>query len=408
MQSANLSGIPGSWDDWVPQDRIRKFTEENKELAANLKAEMDRTLNPPKTKAAAAKRKAAGSDLSSARGSEERLTPMTGRGQKRGRDYEIEKVRERPYIASNSYIEAPQSRPVTRKAKAESAASQQALLPSVKRSPTELTSASPSTQEDSDDGPPSQRRRRANNPPEADPDFISFRRTRRPVDNRGYQNHAKTSMIAGFPMDDPPSDVVKSMEAKRLRLNKGRIAQNRETIIFTDKKPFLEQEESFHQRPAVHIPVPDRLKALLVDDWEYVTKNLSLIPLPAENPVNAIIDAYFEEEKGKRRLGSPEASILEEVVAGTKEYFERSLGKILLYRFERQQYFEARKHLEAGQDEWENKTIGDVYGAEHLARLFGMCILYQLDLHTLPCTADIAHQCPFPSLSLRPIWTNSR
>ena len=144
-------------------------------------------------------------------------------------------------------------------------------------------------------------------------------------------------------------------------------------IKFTDNGPVLEQEESFHQRPAIYIPVPDRLKALLVDDWEYVTKSLSLIPLPAEHSVNKIIDAYFEEEKSKRRLGSAEASILEEVISGTKEYFEKSLGKILLYRFERQQYFEARRNLDAGRGVWENKAIGDVYGAEHLARLFGTC-----------------------------------
>lgn len=84
----------------MPQDRIRKFTEENKELAANLKAEMEKLLNPAKLKAAAAKKKAAGSDLSSTRGSEERLTPVMGRGQKRGRDYEIEKVRECPNLSS--------------------------------------------------------------------------------------------------------------------------------------------------------------------------------------------------------------------------------------------------------------------------------------------------------------------
>ena len=83
-----------SWDDWVPQDRIRKMNEDNKALAANLKFEMDKLLRP-KAVAASNKKKAAGSDLSSNRGSEERhATPITGRGQKRGRDYEIEKVRE--------------------------------------------------------------------------------------------------------------------------------------------------------------------------------------------------------------------------------------------------------------------------------------------------------------------------
>ena len=83
-----------SWDDWVPQDRIRKMNEDNKALAANLKFEMDKLLRP-KAVAATNKKKAAGSDLSSNRGSEERhATPLAGRGQKRGRDYEIEKVRD--------------------------------------------------------------------------------------------------------------------------------------------------------------------------------------------------------------------------------------------------------------------------------------------------------------------------
>lgn len=100
----------------MPQDRIRKFTEENKELAANLKAEMEKMLNPPKLKVAPAKKKAAGSDLSSTRGSEERLTPV-GRGQKRGRDYEIEKVRERPDSLLGFYFDISEAKPPEQQAK---------------------------------------------------------------------------------------------------------------------------------------------------------------------------------------------------------------------------------------------------------------------------------------------------
>ena len=122
----------------------------------------------------------------------------------------------------------------------------------------------------------------------------------------------------------------------------------------------------------MRIHVPDHLKALLVDDWENVTKNMSLVPLPSEHPVNEILTTYFEEEKHKRRLGSAEADLLEEVVAGCKEYFEKCVGRILLYRFERQQYAEVRKLWEEGKGEWEGKNAGDVYGAEHLCRLFGM------------------------------------
>lgn len=131
------------------------------------------------------------------------------------------------------------------------------------------------------------------------------------------------------------------------------------------------QEEAFQSRPSVRIVIPDHLKSLLVDDWENVTKNLSLVPLPSPHPVNEILTTYFDEEKGKRRLGSAEADLLEEVVSGVKEYFEKCLGRILLYRFEREQFFEIRQLWEHGAAEWEGKGAGDVYGAEHLCRLFG-------------------------------------
>jgi hypothetical protein len=85
------------WDDWVPQDRVRKFTEENKELAAQLHNQMKALSKQSK---AGGKKgqgaKANGSDFSSARGSEERtasVAAQSGRGgQRRNRDYDIENV----------------------------------------------------------------------------------------------------------------------------------------------------------------------------------------------------------------------------------------------------------------------------------------------------------------------------
>jgi hypothetical protein len=103
------------------------------------------------------------------------------------------------------------------------------------------------------------------------------------------------------------------------------------------------QEETFIARPSVRIVVPDHLKNLLVDDWENVTKSLLVVPLPSKAPVNFIIDSYFDEEKGKRRLGSAEADVLEEFVAGMKVYFDKAIGKTLLYKFERPQWAEVCK-----------------------------------------------------------------
>lgn len=84
------------WDDWVPQDRVRKFTDENKELAAQLHTQMK--ILQQKTPRAATNKKGArtnGSDFSSARGSEERhasVAAQSGRGPRRNRDYDLEPV----------------------------------------------------------------------------------------------------------------------------------------------------------------------------------------------------------------------------------------------------------------------------------------------------------------------------
>lgn len=114
----HYKGWKSSWDDWVPQDRVRKFTEENKELATQLaqqyKALHSGNKNSAKTGttkkggAAGGGRGGAGAgsaDLSSARGSEERTAggggggggggaaTQSGRGgQRRVRDFDLETV----------------------------------------------------------------------------------------------------------------------------------------------------------------------------------------------------------------------------------------------------------------------------------------------------------------------------
>lgn len=93
------------WDDWVLQDRVRKFTDDNKELAAQLHNQM-KAMKSGQQKAASnksAKKSAVGrgalncSDLSSSRGSEERNSNSFGasqsaRGPRRNRDYDLESV----------------------------------------------------------------------------------------------------------------------------------------------------------------------------------------------------------------------------------------------------------------------------------------------------------------------------
>ncbi|KAL9089082.1 MAG: hypothetical protein Q9165_005895 [Trypethelium subeluteriae] len=215
----HYKGWKNTWDDWVPQDRLRKLNDENKELAANLKNAMEanRAQSRPSKSGPPSHKKKLPSEVGSMRGSEERAT--AARGQKRGRDFDLEK------------------------------------------------------------------------------------------------------------------------------------------------------EEAAERRPTVRIFFPDNLKEILVDDWEKVTKNMQLVALPSKTPVVYILDQFFAEEIVKRREGSAEADVLEEVRQGIVDYFNRSLGKILLYRFEREQLREMYERINSGTDALAGKTLADVYGAEHLCRL---------------------------------------
>lgn len=71
---------------------------------------------------------------------------------------------------------------------------------------------------------------------------------------------------------------------------------------------------------------------MLVDDWENITKNNQLVPLPRPHPVDEILDDYLNFERPRREPGSAALDIMEETIAGLREYFDKSLGRILLYR----------------------------------------------------------------------------
>ena len=475
------------WDDWVNEARLRKLTDENKELAQNLKKDLDaqRRPAPSKPTITSSKKKAAGSDLSSTRGSEERHTsvPVMGRGQKRGRDYEIEKVGSQTSPLPSVYPRNAMSFPSTRSESTSLSSPRSSQSPPVSSTSTlsggieiaqgktladtpmfpNLSSKTGNTSsETSEVNHRKARVRRKTKVLEDDAEQI-VPLSSPPIAQQKETKRRKTSHRLNSSKSTTPSLIEPFLTAEEIlskpapRDPRSRILtqDHKLTILRTAKKPttihpqskklnFLDrhndrrrlffrdqdssfklmiagvakegtlhplfhpskardpmislsqfgaptddpklvameamialnsncdyQEEAFHSRPAIRLLVPDNLKAILVDDWENVTKNLSLVPLPSKTPVNLILDTYFDEEKGKRRLGSAEADLLEEVVAGVKEYFEKCLGRILLYRFEREQFFYIRQLWEAGTGEWEGKGVGDVYGAEHLCRLFG-------------------------------------
>jgi len=134
--------------------------------------------------------------------------------------------------------------------------------------------------------------------------------------------------------------------------------------------------------------VPGILKKQLVTDWENITRKQQLVPLPRSPSVNAIFNE-FEFHRlhcfgGATRGSTHEIYVAQthEVCCALKNYFNRALGAVLLYRFERPQFREWHEKCNAigeGKNKMLNESEGgggmtselsSVYGAEHLLRLF--------------------------------------
>jgi len=124
----------------------------------------------------------------------------------------------------------------------------------------------------------------------------------------------------------------------------------------------VEKEEEFLKRPEIKIVMPDLLKLQLIDDWENITKDQKLVTLPRKPNVADILEDYKKIKVNSENNNASNDVILE-MLNGIKQYFDKALGNILLYHFERQQYVQATK-------DYPDKEMSSIYGAEHLLRLF--------------------------------------
>ncbi|KAG4102137.1 MRG-domain-containing protein [Neocallimastix lanati (nom. inval.)] len=124
----------------------------------------------------------------------------------------------------------------------------------------------------------------------------------------------------------------------------------------------VEKEEEFLKKPEIKIVMPDLLKLQLIDDWENITKDQKLVTLPRKPNVADILEDYKKIKVNSDNNNASNDVILE-MLNGIKQYFDKALGNILLYHFERQQYVQATK-------DYPNREMSSIYGAEHLLRLF--------------------------------------
>ncbi|RIB08992.1 MRG-domain-containing protein [Gigaspora rosea] len=126
------------------------------------------------------------------------------------------------------------------------------------------------------------------------------------------------------------------------------------------KRDLSLDKDDLIKKPKVVIYIPEQLRMQLVQDWESINKSQMLVPLPRKPSVTDIINNYksWKHEKNKDSDG-----IAEEVSKGVCFYFNKCLGTRLLYQSERNQYKEIRS-------KFENLENAQIYGAEHLLRLF--------------------------------------
>lgn len=120
--------------------------------------------------------------------------------------------------------------------------------------------------------------------------------------------------------------------------------------------------------------LPSPLQRQLVDDWEFVTKERKLVPLPREPSVQLVLHKWING----RRQSTDKAT--REVAEGLQTYFDVALPKLLLYKFERRQY---NNIFRTGAPTDDTLLPSAIYGAEHLLRLI-LKLPFLLDTTDVP------------------------
>lgn len=146
-------------------------------------------------------------------------------------------------------------------------------------------------------------------------------------------------------------------------------------IIRAEDKPYGKKE--------VVVNIPNELKPVLVDDWDYIGRQRKLLIIPARYTVEDLLNDYARErEFHAPDTHSKQFSFLgaQEVTVGLKEFFNSTLGSQLLYKFERIQYSDILK-------DQPGVPMCQIYGPLHLLRLFtkvgAMLTVAELDRKSL-------------------------
>ena len=134
----------------------------------------------------------------------------------------------------------------------------------------------------------------------------------------------------------------------------------------------------------LNINLPKAIKKKLIFDWEQITKHNKLMSLPRGNGERVIdvlrdYEEYANQGDGQNGDNSNtnnnnnannkqhQKDVIAEIVRGLRDYFDQALEVTLLYKFERPQLNDLIAHRK-------DLSMSQIYGVEHLCRLFGKFI----------------------------------
>lgn len=123
--------------------------------------------------------------------------------------------------------------------------------------------------------------------------------------------------------------------------------------------------------------LPPSLRAQLVDDWNYVSQERRLVPLPAKEN-RSVCDILKAFQAAAQKSSPADGGIAKDTAAGVESAFNAAIGSALLYPFERLQFAE----LCIGHPD---VPFSQLFGVEHLTRLL-VLLPSQLALEKAPPT----------------------